>query len=148
KGENAGCGRINGVRGKRAVRHRQCEALGTAREPVGSSQSSYPGSLDAIRDSRIASQDAFGTLSGYVRHQRFATGASPRGLRAWRERNNLSESGAALKLQISKRALQEWEPGRVAPRGFAQVAIEKANRAEARPQTVRRRKSLLYVNHV
>jgi len=55
--------------------------------------------LDAIRDSRIASQ-----------------------------RNNLSQSEAALKLQISKRTLQEWEQGRAAPRGFARTAIEKAIR--------------------
>src|SRR5207253_7703082 len=68
---------------------------------------------------------AFGTLPGHVRHQRFAPGAFPRRLRAWRERNNLSQSEAALKLQISKRTLQEWEQGRAAPRGFARTAIEK-----------------------
>src|SRR5438874_1456196 len=43
---------------------------------------------------------AFGTLPDHVRHQRFAAGAFPRRLRAWRERNNLSQSEAALKLQI------------------------------------------------
>jgi len=32
---------------------------------------------------------------------------------------------AALKLQISKRTLQEWEQDRSAPRGFARTAIEK-----------------------
>jgi DNA-binding transcriptional regulator YiaG len=70
---------------------------------------------------------AFGTLPGHVR--RFAAGAFPRRLRAWRERNNFSQSEAALKLQISKRTLQEWEQGRAAPRGFARTAIEKAIRA-------------------
>jgi len=68
---------------------------------------------------------AFGTLPGHVRHQRFAAGAFPRRLRVWRERNNLSQSEAALKLQISKRTLQEWEQGRAAPRGFARTALEK-----------------------
>ena len=72
---------------------------------------------------------AFGTLPDHVRHQRFAAGAFPRRLRAWRERNNLSQSEAALKLQISKRTLQEWEQDRAAPRGFARTAIEKAIRA-------------------
>jgi transcriptional regulator with XRE-family HTH domain len=68
---------------------------------------------------------AFGTLPDHVRHQRFATGAFPRRVRAWRERNDLSQSEAALKLQISKRTLKEWEQDRAAPRGFAQTAIEK-----------------------
>jgi len=69
---------------------------------------------------------AFATLPDHVRHQKFATGAFPPRLRAWRERNNLSQSEAALKLQISKRTLQEWEQGRASPRGFARTAIEKA----------------------
>jgi DNA-binding transcriptional regulator YiaG len=85
--------------------------------------------LDAIRDSRIASQDGFRDTPDHIRHQKFAAGAFPRRLRAWRERNNLSQSEAALKLQISKRTLQEWEQGRAAPRGFARTAIEKAIRA-------------------
>src|SRR5213080_3754621 len=84
--------------------------------------------LDAIRDSRIAFRMAFGTRPDHVRHQRFAAGAFPRRLRAWRERNNLSQSEGALKLQISKRTLQEWEQNRAAPRGFARTAIEKAIR--------------------
>jgi DNA-binding transcriptional regulator YiaG len=69
---------------------------------------------------------AFGTRPEHVRHERFAAGAFPRRLRAWRERKNLSQSEAALKLQISKRTLQEWEQGRAAPSGFARSAIEKA----------------------
>jgi len=72
---------------------------------------------------------AFGTLTAHIRHQRLATGVFPRRLRAWRERHNLSQSEAALKLQISKRTLQEWEQGRAAPRGFARTAIEEAIRA-------------------
>ena len=72
---------------------------------------------------------AFGTLPHQVRHQKFAAGAFPRKLRAWRERNNLSQSEAALKLQISKRTLQEWEQDRAAPRGFARTAIQKTIRA-------------------
>ena len=88
-----------------------------------------PGGVDAIRDSRIACRMAFGTLPDHVRHQRFAAGSFPRRLRAWRERNNLSQSEAALKLQISKRTLQEWEQDRAAPRGLARTAIEKAIRA-------------------
>jgi len=125
KGENEGCSRVNGARGERcdidnvrsvghSTRTGRIESIILSRR------------LDAIRDSRIASQMAFGTLPGHVRHQRFAAGAFPRRLRAWRERNNLSQSEAALKLQISKRTLQEWEQGRAAPRGFARTAIEKA----------------------
>jgi DNA-binding transcriptional regulator YiaG len=72
---------------------------------------------------------AFGTLRHHVRHQRFAAGAFPRKVRAWRERNNLSQSEAALKLQISKRTLQQWEQGRAVPGGLARTAIEKAIRA-------------------
>ena len=89
---------------------------------------SLPGGLDAIRDSRIAFKMGFGTLPHHLRHQRVAAGAFPRRMRAWRERNNFSQSDAALKLQISKRTLQEWEQGRAAPRGFARTAIEKAIR--------------------
>jgi DNA-binding transcriptional regulator YiaG len=72
---------------------------------------------------------AFGTLPDHVRHQRFAAGSFPRRLRAWRERNNLSQSEAALKLQISKRTLQEWEQDRATPSRLARTAIEKAIRA-------------------
>ena len=71
----------------------------------------------------------FGTIPDHVRHQKFAADAFPRRLRAWRERNNLSQSEAALKLQISKRTLQEWEQDRAAPRGVGRTAIEKAIRA-------------------
>jgi putative transcriptional regulator len=46
-------------------------------------------------------------------------------LRAWRHKHNLSQSEAALKLQISKRTLQEWEQGRAEPEGLARIAILK-----------------------
>jgi DNA-binding transcriptional regulator YiaG len=46
----------------------------------------------------------------------------------WRERNDFSQSEVALKLQISRRSLQEWEQGRAAARGFALTAVEKAIR--------------------
>ena len=46
-------------------------------------------------------------------------------LRAWRHKHNLSQSEAALKLQISKRTLQEWEQGRVESEGLARIAILK-----------------------
>ena len=87
--------------------------------------------LDDIRESRIASllKMAFGTLPDHVRHQRFSAGAFPRRLRAWRQRNDFSQSEAALKLQISRRTLQEWEQGRAAPRGFALTAMKKPFRA-------------------
>jgi DNA-binding transcriptional regulator YiaG len=68
---------------------------------------------------------AFGTRPHHTRHQRLASQSLARRLRAWRKGKNLSQSEAALKLQISKRTLQEWEQDRSAPRGFARRAIEK-----------------------
>jgi len=72
---------------------------------------------------------AFGRKAHHTRHRKLAADEFPRRLRAWRERNNVSQSEAALKLRISKRTLQEWEQGRAEPRGFARTAIEKAIRA-------------------
>ena len=72
---------------------------------------------------------AFGTRPHHTRHQRLAAQSFPLRLRAWRERENLSQCEAALKLQISKRTLQEWEQARAAPRGFARTAVEKVIRA-------------------
>jgi DNA-binding transcriptional regulator YiaG len=46
-----------------------------------------------------------------------------RRLYRWRERNDLSQSEAAMKLRISKRTLQEWEQGRAEPRHLAWEAI-------------------------
>lgn len=46
-------------------------------------------------------------------------------LRIWRHKHNLSQSEAGLKLQISKRTLQEWEQGRAQPEGLARIAIQR-----------------------
>ena len=65
---------------------------------------------------------AFGTRSHHTRHQRLPAHSFPLQLRAWRKRENLSQSEAALKLQISNRTLQEWEQARAVPHGFARAA--------------------------
>lgn len=44
----------------------------------------------------------------------------------WRKRKDLSQSEAALKLNISKRTLQEWEQGRAEPQHLAMAAITAA----------------------
>ncbi len=44
----------------------------------------------------------------------------------WRRKNDFSQSEAALKLNISKRTLQEWEQGRAKPRHLAMAAITAA----------------------
>jgi len=44
---------------------------------------------------------------------------------AWRKRNRLSQSEAALKLKISRRTLQEWEQGRATPRHLALEALRE-----------------------
>lgn len=44
------------------------------------------------------------------------------GLRAWRERHNLSQTGAAEALQCSRRAYIEWEAGRRRPPGYIALA--------------------------
>jgi DNA-binding transcriptional regulator YiaG len=49
-----------------------------------------------------------------------------RRLRRWREKNDLSQSQAALKLRVSKRTLQEWEQGRAEPRHLAWETITAA----------------------
>jgi DNA-binding transcriptional regulator YiaG len=50
-------------------------------------------------------------------------------LRAWRRKHDLSQSEAGLKLQISRRTLQEWEQGRAMPRGLALVTLRQVNDA-------------------
>jgi DNA-binding transcriptional regulator YiaG len=72
---------------------------------------------------------AYGTRAFHVQHQKAAIDGFPRRLRAWRKRENLSQSEAALRLQISKRTLQEWEQARAAPSGLARTAVEKVIRA-------------------
>jgi len=71
---------------------------------------------------------SFGTLPQHTRHRKSAGEALSARLRRWREKNDFSQSEAALRLQISKRTLQEWEQERAEPRGLASTAIEKAIR--------------------
>ena len=47
-------------------------------------------------------------------------------LRAWRKRQKLSQTQAALKLKISARTLQEWEQGRAVPHHLALGALRNA----------------------
>lgn len=53
--------------------------------------------------------------------------SKPRSLRErlyeWRKKHDFSQSEAALKLQISKRTLQEWEQGRAQPKHLALDAV-------------------------
>ena len=67
---------------------------------------------------------AYGTHAIHIQHQKAAGGTFPARLRAWRKRENLSQSEAALRLQISKRTLQEWEQNRAEPHGLAHAAVE------------------------
>lgn len=69
---------------------------------------------------------AYGTR-GQVRRLRLGAGGFKFAdqLRSWRHKHNLSQSEAALKLQISKRTLQEWEQSRAEPEGLARIAIQK-----------------------
>ena len=85
--------------------------------------------LAAIRDSRIAFyQMSFGPHPRHTRYRKSAGEELSARLRAWREKNDFSQSEAALRLQISKRTLQEWEQERAEPRGLASAAIEKTIR--------------------
>ena len=67
---------------------------------------------------------ADGTPLSHLQHKNGATDTFTTRLRRWRERENLSQSEAALRLQVSKRPLQEWEQGRAAPHGLARSAVE------------------------
>lgn len=69
---------------------------------------------------------AYGTTREHLAHQKIASDSFGARLRGWRRRENLSQSEAALRLQISKRTLQEWEQGRAIPHGIARVAVECA----------------------
>jgi DNA-binding transcriptional regulator YiaG len=71
---------------------------------------------------------SFGTHPRHTRYRKSAGEELSARLRAWREKNDFSQSEAALRLQISKRTLQEWEQERAEPRGLASAAIEKAIR--------------------
>jgi DNA-binding transcriptional regulator YiaG len=71
---------------------------------------------------------SFGTDPRHTRHRKSAGEDLSARLRAWRKKNDFSQSEAALRLQISTRTLQEWEQKRSEPRGLASAAIEKAIR--------------------
>ena len=71
---------------------------------------------------------AYGTRSIHIQHRKAGDRTFPARLRAWRQRENLSQSEAALRLNISKRTLQEWEQDRAEPHGLARAAVEDAIR--------------------
>ena len=70
---------------------------------------------------------SFQTRRKIVRRKRRSSASSMKSLSErlfdWRERKDLSQSEAALKLRVSKRTLQEWEHGRAEPRHLAMDAI-------------------------
>jgi DNA-binding transcriptional regulator YiaG len=71
--------------------------------------------------------------------RRFPDGLGER-LYSWRERCNLSQSEAALKLKVSKRTLQEWEQGRATPAHLALAALEGVIGRSIKPPAGRHRK--------
>lgn len=85
--------------------------------------------LVAIRDSRIVGHwgMSFQTRRKIARRKRRSSVSPTKSLSErlydWRKRNDLSQSEAALKLQISRRTLQEWEQGRAEPRHLASDAL-------------------------
>ena len=72
---------------------------------------------------------SYGTLRSHLQHKVSPSDAFGSWLRRWRERENLSQREAALRLQISKRTLQEWEQGRAEPHYLARSAVEDAIRS-------------------
>lgn len=68
----------------------------------------------------------YGTRPAHLEHKKVETETFAGRLRGWRQRENLSQSEAALRLHISKRTLQEWEQGRAAPHDLARAAVENA----------------------
>jgi DNA-binding transcriptional regulator YiaG len=44
-------------------------------------------------------------------------------LKEWRGKKKLTQAAAATRLGVSLRTFQEWEQGRMAPRGFALSAL-------------------------
>jgi DNA-binding transcriptional regulator YiaG len=61
--------------------------------------------------------------NGRARKRSSATKSLAERLYEWRRKKDFSQSEAAVKLQISKRTLQEWEQGRAEPRHLALDAI-------------------------
>jgi len=47
----------------------------------------------------------------------------PKQLKAWRKKLRLTQPAAATELGVSVRTYQEWEQGRMAPRGIALQAL-------------------------
>ena len=70
---------------------------------------------------------SFQTRRRIVRRKRRSSASSVKSLSErlceWRERNDLSQSEAAIKLRLSKRTLQEWQQGRAKPRHLAMDAV-------------------------
>ena len=94
------------------------------RQPAANTQPA----LVTIREARIALNNHMSYATrGQVRRSRSRANVFNFGdeMRAWRHKHNFSQSEAALKLQISKRTLQEWEQGRTEPEGLARIAILK-----------------------
>jgi len=73
-------------------------------------------------------------------HRRRVLGILGERLYGWRERCNLSQSEAALKIKVSKRTLQEWEQGRATPAHLALAALEGVIGQSIKPPAGRRRK--------
>lgn len=67
--------------------------------------------LDRLRNLR--------TLDG-VNHKQFA-----KALQDWRESNDYTQQGAADKLGVSRRSLENWEQERAMPQGFGLAAMMK-----------------------
>lgn len=70
----------------------------------------------------------FATRPRHRRQKSFAAHALSEQLRAWRKRKDLSQTEAALKLNISKRTLQEWEQGRAEPHELVRTALKERMR--------------------
>jgi type I restriction enzyme M protein len=64
-------------------------------------------------------------MSRAAKRQQRSRNAIALALVAWRKRNKLSQSAAALKLKVSRRTLQEWEQGRATPRHLALEALRE-----------------------
>lgn len=64
-------------------------------------------------------------MSRVIKRQQRSKNEIALALVAWRKRNKLSQSKAALKLKVSPRTLQEWEQGRATPRHLALDALRE-----------------------
>jgi transcriptional regulator with XRE-family HTH domain len=64
-------------------------------------------------------------MSRVIKAKRRAKSDFALALTDWRRRNKLTQSGAALKLKISRRTLQEREQDRAIPRHLALEALRE-----------------------